>query len=88
MYYRQSSSIGDNTLSLVRQHPDLFRVKVLVGGANVEKLADLALEFKPDIVGIADLGKQARLTERLAGQQDVQSDAPVCQDQQCQQYPV
>ena len=62
-----TGSIGDNTLSLVRQHPDLFRVKVLVGGANVEKLADLALEFKPDIVGIADLGKQARLTERLAG---------------------
>ena len=62
-----TGSIGDNTLSLVRQNPDLFRVKVLVGGSNVEKLADLALEFKPDVVGIADLGKQARLAERLAG---------------------
>jgi 1-deoxy-D-xylulose-5-phosphate reductoisomerase len=46
-----TGSIGDNTLSLVRQNPDLFRVKVLVGGSNVEKLADLALEFKPDVVG-------------------------------------
>ena len=27
-----TGSIGDNTLSLVRQNPDLFRVKVLVGG--------------------------------------------------------
>ena len=62
-----TGSIGDNTLSLVRQNPDLFRVKVLVGGSNVEKLADLALEFKPDVVGIADLGKQARLAERLSG---------------------
>ena len=62
-----TGSIGDNTLSLVRQNPEMFRVKVLVGGSNVEKLADLALEFKPDVVGIADLGKQARLAERLAG---------------------
>lgn len=62
-----TGSIGDNTLSLVRQNPEMFRVKLLVGGSNVEKLADLALEFKPDVVGIADLGKQARLAERLAG---------------------
>ena len=62
-----TGSIGDNTLSLVRQNPEMFRVKVLVCGSNVEKLADLALEFKPDVVGIADLGKQARLAERLSG---------------------
>ncbi|MDB2390015.1 1-deoxy-D-xylulose-5-phosphate reductoisomerase [Alphaproteobacteria bacterium] len=62
-----TGSIGDNTLSLVRQNPELFRVKALVGGSNVEKLADLALEFKPDIVGIADLDKLAYLADRLSG---------------------
>ncbi|MBT6415585.1 1-deoxy-D-xylulose-5-phosphate reductoisomerase [Candidatus Puniceispirillum sp.] len=62
-----TGSIGDNTLSLVRKHPDLFHIKAMVGGSNVEKLADLAFEFKPDVVGIADLAKQTRLAERLAG---------------------
>ncbi|ADE38756.1 1-deoxy-D-xylulose-5-phosphate reductoisomerase [Candidatus Puniceispirillum marinum] len=62
-----TGSIGDNTLALVRQNPDLFRIKALVGGSNVEKLADLALEFTPDVVGIADATKQARLAERLLG---------------------
>ena len=62
-----TGSIGDNTLSLVRQNPDMFRVKALVGGSNVDKLAALALEFKPDVVGIADTDKHIHLAERLEG---------------------
>jgi len=62
-----TGSIGDNTLSLVRQNPDMFRVKALVGGSNVDKLATLALEFRPNVVGIADTDKHIHLAERLEG---------------------
>ena len=49
-----TGSIGQSSLALVRQHPDLFAVCGLVAGKNFNRLADLAHEFKPKIIGIYD----------------------------------
>lgn len=42
-----TGSIGENTLDVVRQHPELFQVDLLTAHSNVEKLHRQALEFHP-----------------------------------------
>jgi 1-deoxy-D-xylulose-5-phosphate reductoisomerase len=49
-----TGSIGTNTLDVVRQNPDLFKIHGLVAGRNVEVLASQIQEFRPAIVVLAD----------------------------------
>ena len=49
-----TGSIGDSTLKLVDEHPDQFSVSVMSAHSNYEKLAQLAKEYQPDLVVIAD----------------------------------
>ena len=49
-----TGSIGQSSLALVRQHPDRFAVHGLVAGRDFNRLAALAHEFKPKIIGIHD----------------------------------
>ena len=49
-----TGSIGQNTLDLVRQHPDRFAIDALVACKNVSKLIEQAIEFKPKYVALAD----------------------------------
>ena len=65
--YGGTGSIGSSTLDLIAKFPDRYRLAVLTGGSNTEALAELALHFKPDHVGIADPDGYADLAERLAG---------------------
>ena len=65
--YGGTGSIGSSTLDLIAKFPDRYRLVVLTGGSNTEALAELALRFKPDHVGIADPDGYTDLTERLAG---------------------
>ncbi len=44
-----TGSIGTNTLDVVRQNPESFRVFALVAGRNVELLAQQILEFRPSV---------------------------------------
>lgn len=44
-----TGSIGTNTLDVVRQNPEHFRVFALVAGRNVELLAQQILEFRPSV---------------------------------------
>ena len=72
-----TGSIGKSTLSLVRQHPDLFRAVVLAAGKNVRIMFEQCLEFKPryavlsDEVAAGELRIQLKLhgstTEVLSG---------------------
>jgi 1-deoxy-D-xylulose-5-phosphate reductoisomerase len=49
-----TGSIGTQALDIVRRNPDRFRVVALgSGGGNVELLAEQAIEFKVDAVGLA-----------------------------------
>jgi len=61
-----TGSIGLSTLALVRQFPEKFVVHGLVAGQNVEKLAALAHEFMPKIVGIDDANKLDALRSALS----------------------
>ena len=49
-----TGSIGRNTLDIVRQHPDKFRVTALSAGRNAELLMEQINEFKPEAVSVLD----------------------------------
>ena len=49
-----TGSVGRQTLDVIRQFKDKFRVTALVCGSDAETLLKQAEEFKPDFVGIAD----------------------------------
>lgn len=49
-----TGSIGTNTLDVVRQNRDRFRVFALVAGRNVELLAQQIQEFKPEVAVVQE----------------------------------
>ncbi|MGM0525633.1 MAG: 1-deoxy-D-xylulose-5-phosphate reductoisomerase [Pseudomonadota bacterium] len=55
-----TGSIGQNTLDVIRQHPQRFQVFALTAMSQVEPLAQLCREFKPQVavVGNAESAKQ------------------------------
>ena len=61
-----TGSIGTQTLDIVTQHPDQFRVIGLATGSNVDVLAQQIKQFKPDIAAVCDEEKLPDLQERLA----------------------
>ena len=62
-----TGTIGQNTIDLLRQHKDRFRVTALTGGRNVQKLAELALELQPKWAVIEDQSEYETLKTLLAG---------------------
>lgn len=60
-----TGSIGVQTLDVVRSHPDRFRVYALSAHRNIERLAQQAREFRPEVVCIADESKYDCLKEAL-----------------------
>jgi 1-deoxy-D-xylulose-5-phosphate reductoisomerase len=61
-----TGSIGQSTLALVRQFPELFSVQALVAGSDAEGLVALAREFRPKMIGLHDLTKLDQLCSALA----------------------
>jgi 1-deoxy-D-xylulose-5-phosphate reductoisomerase len=49
-----TGSVGENTLRVVRIHPEKFSVKALAVKKNIEKLYEQAVEFRPKVVCIHD----------------------------------
>jgi 1-deoxy-D-xylulose-5-phosphate reductoisomerase len=49
-----TGSIGTQTLDIVANYPDQFRIVGLAAGRNIALLADQIRQFKPEIVAIAD----------------------------------
>ena len=45
--FGSTGSIGESTLNVIRENPDLFKVVTLVAGKNIEKLIQQIEEFKP-----------------------------------------
>ena len=62
-----TGSVGSSTLSLVREHPDKFALHVLTANSDYRSLAQLAQEFQPSCVVIADEAFYTPLSELLAG---------------------
>jgi len=51
-----TGSIGTQTLDIVAQHPDQFRIVGLAAGRNVALLAQQIRQFRPEIVALCDTG--------------------------------
>ncbi len=49
-----TGSIGRNTLAVVNQHPDMFRVSALAARNNIELLESQVNRFRPDVVAVHD----------------------------------
>lgn len=50
--FGSTGSIGESTLQIIRENPDLFEVVTLVAGKNIKKLIEQIKEFKPQNVYI------------------------------------
>ena len=62
-----TGSIGEQTLEVVRAMPDRFQIVGLSAQRNAQRLAQQALEFRPQCVVLADESGFMDLKERLAG---------------------
>ena len=60
-----TGSIGTQTLDIVEARPDRYRVAALGAARSVDRLAEQAHRFRPDVVAIADAARAADLAERL-----------------------
>ncbi|KAG6466050.1 1-deoxy-D-xylulose 5-phosphate reductoisomerase, chloroplastic-like [Zingiber officinale] len=61
-----TGSIGTQTLDIVAENPDKFKVVALAAGSNVALLADQIKTFKPLLVSVRDESLVAELKEALA----------------------
>ncbi|WJI25417.1 1-deoxy-D-xylulose-5-phosphate reductoisomerase [Thermosynechococcus sp. B0] len=61
-----TGSIGTQTLDIVAQYPDRFRVVGLAAGRNLERLIPQIRQFQPEIVSIADAKQLPELEAALA----------------------
>jgi 1-deoxy-D-xylulose-5-phosphate reductoisomerase len=72
-----TGSIGKNTVEIVRQHPELFKVSGLAVMNNVELLESQIKELRPDVVAVYDghaaetLKKKKPPVEVLTGEEGV-----------------
>jgi 1-deoxy-D-xylulose-5-phosphate reductoisomerase len=60
-----TGSIGDSTLDVLRQHPDRFRVVALAAQRNISRLAEQCVQFRPEVVALADASLVGALRQRL-----------------------
>lgn len=61
-----TGSIGTQTLDIVAQYPEQFRIIGLTAGRNVTLLAQQIRQFRPEIVAISDENKLVELIEAIA----------------------
>ena len=60
-----TGSVGENTLRVVRIHPERFSVKALAVKGNTEKLYEQAVEFRPKVICIYDPQKAQKAAPRF-----------------------
>jgi 1-deoxy-D-xylulose-5-phosphate reductoisomerase len=60
-----TGSIGTQTLDIVSEHPDKFRIVGLAAGRNVELFAAQIRQFRPQIAAISDADKLPELREAI-----------------------
>ncbi len=62
-----TGSIGTQTLDIVSARPDRFRVGALGAARSIERLAEQARKFRPDVVALADSSRASELAGLLPG---------------------
>jgi 1-deoxy-D-xylulose-5-phosphate reductoisomerase len=71
-----TGSIGVNTLDVLRQHGEKFKVYGLVAGRNTDLLCSQILEFRPRIVTVVDHSALETLRKRLLSEGMQRQDWP------------
>ena len=66
-----TGSIGTQTLDVVRVHPDLFHVSVLVANRSDELLEKQIEEFQPQLAVLSDEEAYSRLRQRYSGKTEL-----------------
>ncbi|MGL6043524.1 MAG: 1-deoxy-D-xylulose-5-phosphate reductoisomerase [Sandaracinobacteroides sp.] len=66
-----TGSVGASTLDLVARNPERFRIVGLAAGRDWQKLAELAVTFRPARVVIADEAGYAPLKAALSGHPEI-----------------
>lgn len=61
-----TGSIGTQTLDIVAQYPDQFRIVGMAAGRNIELLSQQIRQFRPEIVAIADPNQLADLKDAIS----------------------
>lgn len=61
-----TGSIGRNTLEVVRQHPDRFRVISLAAGSNVDEMVRQVETFQPQLISMATEEAAQAVRERVS----------------------
>lgn len=62
-----TGSIGKSTLDIIRENPAKFRLEVVTAGQNADRLIEIAREFKPKAVAVADESGYAQVKDALKG---------------------
>lgn len=62
-----TGSIGTNAIDVVKKNSQQYKIKALVSGRDANKLAHLALDLKPEMVGIFDETAAEELSRLLEG---------------------
>lgn len=62
-----TGSIGENTLDVVRRHPDRFTVHALTAHRQIEKLAQQCIEFQPRVAVVGFKEDVSHLKTLIAG---------------------
>ncbi|MCX5936869.1 MAG: 1-deoxy-D-xylulose-5-phosphate reductoisomerase, partial [Cyanobium sp. LacPavin_0920_WC12_MAG_62_9] len=71
-----TGSIGTQTLEIVDDFPDRFRVVALTAGRNLELLMGQIRRHRPEVVALADADLVATLRERLLALDPQERPAP------------
>ena len=65
-----TGSIGTQTLQIVKEFPDQFKVVALTAGTNLDLLVEQIKDYKPEIVALANEKLLPELQERVNGIRD------------------
>jgi len=65
--FGSTGSIGRTTLSIVKQYPHLFKVKVLTAGRNIKLLRQQIKIFSPDYVAVLNEDDAVELQKEFTG---------------------
>lgn len=60
-----TGSIGTQTLDIIAEHPDKFKLVALAAGSNIELLAKQIRDFSPKLVAVKDASKLPLLKELI-----------------------
>ncbi len=65
LIYGSTGSIGLNTLSVIEQHPDRFRIVALTAHSQVQRMFEQCLKYHPDYVVLTQEAAAIQLRMRL-----------------------